>query len=49
MNEPKLNVDRILNELSAQIADLTKQLAVSREEARTYKELYESIDKESDE
>ena len=42
----ELNVDRILTELASQIADLTKQLAVSREEARTYKEL---LDKESDE
>ncbi len=42
----ELNVQRILDELVLEIAQLKKDLAVSREEARTYKEL---LDKESEE
>ena len=39
----ELNVRRILDELVLEIAQLKKDLAISREEARTYKEL---LDKE---
>jgi|LSQX01.2.fsa_nt_gb hypothetical protein len=42
----ELNVQRILDELVLEIAQLKKDLALEKEKARTYKEL---LDKESEE
>ncbi len=42
----ELNVQRILDELVLEIAQLKKDLALEKEKARTYQEKYEEVTKD---